>query len=92
LKNPETLNAEGLRSKVFTTKTGKTMGGKHYTGRLINTSLPMQSTSARLFTRGKPTMPSIRRSCRRSSSNKSVRFYGQIESTPIGTKPNAAQC
>ncbi|MCE2814325.1 MAG: recombinase family protein [Planctomycetaceae bacterium] len=39
LKIAETLNAEGLRSKVFTTKTGKTMGGKHYTGRLIHNIL-----------------------------------------------------
>jgi site-specific DNA recombinase len=39
LKIAETLNAEGLRSKVFTTKTGKTMGGKHYTSRLINNIL-----------------------------------------------------
>jgi hypothetical protein len=39
LKIAETLNAEGLRSKVFTTKTGKTMGGKQYTSRLINNIL-----------------------------------------------------
>jgi hypothetical protein len=38
LKIAETLNAEGLRYKVFTTKTGKTTGGKHYTSRLINNS------------------------------------------------------
>jgi site-specific DNA recombinase len=39
LKIAETLNAEGLRSKVFMTKTGKTMGGKHYTSRLIHNIL-----------------------------------------------------
>ncbi|MFN9435033.1 MAG: recombinase family protein [Planctomycetota bacterium] len=38
-KIADTLNSEGIRSKVFKTKTGKTMGGNPYSGRSVHNIL-----------------------------------------------------
>jgi site-specific DNA recombinase len=51
-KIADKLNGEGIRSKVYRTKTGKTFGGTHYSGRNIYDILTDQKYISRIVHKG----------------------------------------